>query len=180
MVVISQPGVFQLLGESHLPLAEQFQDWLYEEVLPSINKTGGYQSDPQFRLSTNFGEMTMVTQSMISEQSSRVDELADQFIELKNEFGLPSKVAGKLKAHGGSKVYFWLGGSDSNAYKEIGRKVFSELWHDFKDHFGKLRSYSDLPMSQLQEGYAYINNWQPSTNTKMAISDLNAQIELNV
>ncbi|GAK30397.1 phage anti-repressor protein [Weissella oryzae SG25] len=45
MVVISQSGVFQLLGESHLPLANKFQDWLYEEVLPSINKHGVYLTD---------------------------------------------------------------------------------------------------------------------------------------
>lgn len=45
MVVISQSGVFQLLGESHLPLADKFQDWLYEEVLPSINKHGAYLTD---------------------------------------------------------------------------------------------------------------------------------------
>lgn len=138
------------------------------------------KSDSQLRLPQNNVEMLQVVQSATAETNKRVDELSNQFTELKNEFGLPSKVAGKLKSYGAHKVYEHLGGSKSNAYKEISRKVFSEMWHDFKMHFGDLRSYHDLPLSQLEEGYTYINNWQPSTNTKIAISDLNAQVGLNI
>lgn len=42
MTVISEPGIYQLAGQSKLPSAEPFQDWIYEQVLPSIRKTGGY------------------------------------------------------------------------------------------------------------------------------------------
>lgn len=42
MVVISEPGLYQLAGQSKLPSAEPFQDWVYEEVLPSIRKHGAY------------------------------------------------------------------------------------------------------------------------------------------
>lgn len=177
---ITEQQLYKLAIRTESAQAEKFQDWVTSEVLPSIRKTGGYQSQPALRLPENNMEMLQVVQSVSAETNKRVDELSNQFTELKNEFGLPSKVAGKLKSHGAHKVYEHLGGSESNAYKEIGRKVFSEMWHDFKEHFGGLRSYYDLPLSQLQEGYAYINNWQPSTNTKMTISDLNAQIELSM
>ena len=45
VTVISEPGLYQLAGESKLPSAEPFQDWVYEEVLPTIRKHGAYMTD---------------------------------------------------------------------------------------------------------------------------------------
>lgn len=45
MTLISEPGIYQLAGQSKLPSAEPFQDWIYEDVLPSIRKTGTYSTD---------------------------------------------------------------------------------------------------------------------------------------
>ncbi|MDQ7251903.1 phage antirepressor [Pediococcus pentosaceus] len=45
MTVISEPGIYQLAGQSKLPTADPFQDWIYEEVLPSIRKHGAYLTD---------------------------------------------------------------------------------------------------------------------------------------
>ena len=44
MTVISEPGLYQLAGESKLPSADPFQDWVYEQVLPSIRKHGAYMT----------------------------------------------------------------------------------------------------------------------------------------
>lgn len=47
-VFISEPGLYQLIMRSNLPKAEKFQDWVFEEVLPSIRKTGAYSvNQPQ-------------------------------------------------------------------------------------------------------------------------------------
>jgi prophage antirepressor-like protein len=43
MTVVSEPGLMQALATMRKDVAEEFQDWLYEEVLPSIRSTGGYQ-----------------------------------------------------------------------------------------------------------------------------------------
>lgn len=42
MTVIWEPGIYQLLAKSRKPQAKPFQKWLFEEVLPSIRKTGQY------------------------------------------------------------------------------------------------------------------------------------------
>lgn len=42
MTVLSEPGLWYFVSRSNSPLAEPFQDWLYEEVLPQIRKTGQY------------------------------------------------------------------------------------------------------------------------------------------
>ncbi len=43
-VFIQEPGVYQLVFSSKLPSATEFQDWDFEEVIPSIRKTGTYTS----------------------------------------------------------------------------------------------------------------------------------------
>lgn len=47
LTVINEPGLYRLILRSDKPDAERFQDWITEEVLPSIRKTGGYSlADP--------------------------------------------------------------------------------------------------------------------------------------
>jgi anti-repressor protein len=46
--LISENDVYRLITRSHLPQAERFQDWVFEEVLPTIRKTGSYSVIPQF------------------------------------------------------------------------------------------------------------------------------------
>lgn len=40
--IIPESDVYRLVMRSNLPNAEKFQDWVVEEVLPSIRKTGAY------------------------------------------------------------------------------------------------------------------------------------------
>jgi prophage antirepressor-like protein len=42
ITVLEEAGIYQLIFGSKLPSAEKFQDWVFEEVLPSIRKTGSY------------------------------------------------------------------------------------------------------------------------------------------
>ena len=46
-IYIKEPGVYSLIFRSQLDNAMGFQDWVCEEVLPSIRKTGGYTLTPQ-------------------------------------------------------------------------------------------------------------------------------------
>jgi hypothetical protein len=43
-VYMNEYGVIALVMKSRLPSAETFQDWIIEEVIPSIRKTGQYQN----------------------------------------------------------------------------------------------------------------------------------------
>ena len=40
VTIIPESDVFRLINGSTLPAAERFKDWVNEEVLPSIRKTG--------------------------------------------------------------------------------------------------------------------------------------------
>lgn len=43
--IITEAGVYELILKSHVPQAEKFQDWVTEEVLPTIRKEGAYLTD---------------------------------------------------------------------------------------------------------------------------------------
>lgn len=44
LIVINEPGIYQLMGSSPKPAAKAFMRWLFTEVLPSIRRTGSYIS----------------------------------------------------------------------------------------------------------------------------------------
>lgn len=42
LMVISESGLYRILAKCNLPKCEPFESWVFDEVLPSIRKTGGY------------------------------------------------------------------------------------------------------------------------------------------
>lgn len=40
--LIDEPDVYRLIMSSRLPAAERFERWVFEEVLPTIRRTGSY------------------------------------------------------------------------------------------------------------------------------------------
>ena len=40
--LISESGLYRVLAKCNLPKCEPFESWVFDEVLPSIRKTGGY------------------------------------------------------------------------------------------------------------------------------------------
>ena len=52
VVLISESGLYRILAKCNLPKCEPFESWVFDEVLPSIRKTGSYsvvqpKSQPQ-------------------------------------------------------------------------------------------------------------------------------------
>lgn len=47
MTTVFEPGLYSLIARSNSPIAVQFQKWIYEEVLPTIRKTGSYSIPKQ-------------------------------------------------------------------------------------------------------------------------------------
>jgi len=44
MILINESGLYSLILSSKLPKAREFKRWVTSEVLPSIRKTGEYQT----------------------------------------------------------------------------------------------------------------------------------------
>ncbi len=45
MSILNEPGLYRAIFGSRLESAEVFKDWVFEDVLPSIRKTGTYSQD---------------------------------------------------------------------------------------------------------------------------------------
>lgn len=52
MSFISEGDVYRLIAYSKLPSAERFEKWVFDEVLPTIRKTGGYVSNEDLFINT--------------------------------------------------------------------------------------------------------------------------------
>ena len=52
MALIPESDIYRLIFGSKLPNAEKFQDWIFDDVLPTIRKTGGYVSNDDMFINT--------------------------------------------------------------------------------------------------------------------------------
>lgn len=72
-----------------------------------------------------------------------------------------------------------LGGKDSEAYREIGKKVFSECNRDLKNYF-HVNARNNVPKKRFDEAVEYISAWRPCTNTILLIREYNSQMSMKM
>ena len=72
-----------------------------------------------------------------------------------------------------------LGGKDSEAYKEISKKVFSECNRDLKNYF-HVNARNNVPKKRFDEAVEYISAWRPCTNTILLIREYNSQMSMKM
>ena len=161
---ISEANLYKTIFQSRKESAERFTDWVTSEVLPSIRKTGSYQKQ-------------LSPQEMMRIQLGMLDDVSDRVSKLENTMNIDYGQQKVLNDLVSARVIKILGGKNSNAYKEISRKVFAEINHDYKDYFN-VNSRANTPRLKNEQAVEYIKNWMPSTNTMMLIKDCNAQINL--
>ncbi|WBB27176.1 BRO-A [Mythimna sequax nucleopolyhedrovirus] len=100
---ISEAGVYALIMKSKLPAAEEFQRWLFEEVLPELRKTGKYSiQDKQESSSTeivNYDKQLAETQmevmqlklnniQTVAKYDAQIAEMSLVISELKRDHSL--------------------------------------------------------------------------------------------
>ena len=164
MSYINEGDLYRLIMKSKLPSAEKFESWVMDEVLPAIRKTGSYQKP-----------MTVAEQIQLLAQGNQDHEERIEKLEstMTIDYG-QQKYIGDLVSRVVIEV---LGGKKSNAYDEIGKKVFAECNRDVKTYFD-VNARNNIPKLRYQEAVEYIKEWEPCTNTKMMIRDCNAQMTM--
>lgn len=164
MSYINEGDLYRLIMKSKLPSAEKFESWVMDEVLPAIRKTGSYQKP-----------MTVAEQIQLLAQGNQDHE--ERIEKLENTMTIDygqQKYLGDLVSRVVIEV---LGGKKSNAYDEIGKKVFAECNRDVKTYFD-VNARNNIPKLRYQEAVEYIKEWTPCANTKIMIRDCNAQIRM--
>lgn len=70
MTFIPESDLYRLVFSSKLPSAERFVDWVTEEVLPSIRKTGRYENRPM-----TVAENLAAQAQLLVEQEKRIERI---------------------------------------------------------------------------------------------------------
>jgi prophage antirepressor-like protein len=165
MSYINEGDLYRLIMKSKLPSAEKFESWVVNEVLPTIRKTGSYQKP----LTTV--EQIQVIATGFLDHEERLNRLENTMtIDYAQQESIRDLVSSVVIAH--------LGGKESNAYKEIGKKVFAECNRDIKIYFA-VNARNNIPKLKFEEAMEYVKNWHPCTNTVMMIRDCNAQMSIS-
>lgn len=76
MTFIPEGDVYRLIASSKLPKAEDFERWIFDEVLPSIRKNGGYIMGQNTMSETELiAKALQISQRILAERETRIASL---------------------------------------------------------------------------------------------------------
>ena len=160
---LRQQNEITLISESgYLMLVKSFTDDLAWTVQRQL-------VDSYFRM-----QKRMTPEQMMRIQLGMIDDVSDRVTKLENTMNIDYGQQRVLEKEVAAVVIESLGGKESNAYREISKKVFSECNRDVKDYF-HVNSRNNIPRLRFEDAVDYIKNWTPCSNTRMLIKEYNAQ-----
>jgi prophage antirepressor-like protein len=136
MWFINEPNLYRVIFRSNKKEAKKFQDWVFNEVLPSIRKNGIYLPSIQ----TETPELLV----KINELEARIET----FVTLtSHESRLLQKAISR-------RVY------EMELPPSQRPQAFAELHREIRDRFG-VPSYRDVARTEFQSALNYIRGWVP-------------------
>lgn len=157
--VIRESDVYRLVINSKLPAAQDFENWIMEDVLPSIRSTGSYEVPKNIP----FAELFTATAQLLEKQDeteaaiTTLNEKIDQRMTLDYGQQLSIESAKKSRAEA---LWDEISQTNSELYPSKA-KVYGRFGSDIKRAFA-VASYRDIKQSQFEEALAYVKSWRPS------------------
>ena len=121
---ISEGDLYRLIVSSKLPAAEKFERWIFDEVLPTIRKTGGYVNNDELFINTylpyaddntkNLFRLQLNTITQLNKKIAQDKPLVDFATQVSNtdgliDIGALSKLLQKQGLDiGRNKLFKWL------------------------------------------------------------------------
>ena len=173
-IIINESGLYSLILSSKLPSAKKFKHWVTSEVLPTLRKTGSYAKVP-----TDPRELLMLTIKAHEQTAQRVDVLEEKVSDLEKSTTIDSSQQHTLEKVAKTTAIRTLGGIDSRAYQLMSRKIFSNIWRDYKNYF-KLGSFRDTLKTEFENAKEYLESWSPEVNVSLKIKEYNSQLAMNL
>jgi prophage antirepressor-like protein len=90
-VFITEGNVYRLVAHSKLPSADEFERWVFDEVLPTLRKTGGYISDADKMADTYLDGYDDETKAALSVLLRSLKKSQDANIKLQREVDVLTK-----------------------------------------------------------------------------------------
>lgn len=178
MLVIPEGDMYRLISKSKLKSAEQFEEWVFDEVLPTIRKTGAYG---QQRLPMTIPEQIQLIAQGHVEFKAEIDNIKEEVHSLKDNLPILPIEAEKITNAVKVKGVHVMGGKNSNAYanRSIVNSVYRDIYGQIYRNFG-VRSYKAIKRNQTDKVITIIEAYVPPVILQDRIDDENAQQTLGV
>lgn len=163
MWFLTEDGLYEVLMQSRKPIAKAFKKKV-KNMLKDLrmNRVNLYQDmSPELKA-------IFVIDKKQQEMGVKVDYLY-------NHMTIDYEQQENLNQLAKSRAVDLLGGKKSQAYKRMSKKLFSELWRDYKSYF-EVNSYKNTARKEYENARDYLINWCPSTNLRIEIEAINSQI----
>lgn len=86
MLFIPEGDVYRLIAHSKLPSAERFESWVFDDVLPTIRKTGGYiPVTPEMSEMEILSRAVLICKRTIDEQEKQIAFEQSKNVQLSKE-----------------------------------------------------------------------------------------------
>lgn len=152
VTIINESGLYSLIFSSKLENAKRFKRWVTSEVLPSLRRTGTYQTKPL----TTSEQIQLIAQGN-TELDERVTKIEETYPIMHGE----AKHIQRLVAQ---KVAEIVRNKFNGFYDQVSRKLFAEIYISIKKIFD-VPSYNCIPRGRYQEAIRFVERWQPSYET---------------
>ncbi|HCW7869218.1 TPA: ORF6C domain-containing protein [Staphylococcus aureus] len=152
VTIINESGLYSLIFSSKLENAKRFKHWVTSEVLPSLRRTGTYQTKPL----TTSEQIQLIAQGN-TELDERVTKIEETYPIMHGE----AKHIQRLVAQ---KVAEIVRNKFNGFYDQVSRKLFAEIYKSIKKIFD-VPSYNCIPRGRYQEAIRFVERWQPSYET---------------
>ncbi|MEB6292249.1 BRO family protein [Mammaliicoccus sciuri] len=157
---IDEGNLYRLITKSKLPQAEQFEEWVFDDVLPTLRKTGSYQIKP------------LTTSEQIQLIAQGNTELDERVTAIEESYPIMHGQAKHIQQLVARKVAEIVRNKFNGYYKETSKKLFAEIYRSIKKIF-QVPTYNCIPRGRYEEAVKFIEQWQPSYETVY-------QLELNL
>ena len=122
---IPEGDMYRLIAHSKLPSAERFESWIFDEVLPTIRRTGGYINNVDLMVNTYFSDIPDDQKVLVKGLMTNITALQNKNSALNNENDLLAR-----------KNLEWADRPLINAlvraYATSVGNNFAKSWNDFK------------------------------------------------
>jgi prophage antirepressor-like protein len=131
VTVVSESGLYSIVFRSDKEVARNFERWVTSEVLPSIRKTGNYNTQPQ--VPQNFADALQLA----ADQQRQIEAQSQKLIEQQPKVAFHDKVARTDKV---------MSFRDVTALQDIRPKCLMKLLEDnkyiYRNQRQQLRAYA--------------------------------------
>ena len=135
------------------------------------------EMEKQVKIPKTDREILFLSVKVQEETAQRVDVLEEKVTALEETTTINSSQQYTLEKIAKTTVIRALGGIDSRAYQLMSRKIFSNIWRDYKNYF-KLGSYRDTLKTDFDTAKEYLGSWSPEINTRLKIKEYNSQLSM--